>query len=43
MYGQVVLSGTFNETIDVSRLSSASYLIELNTDSEKLIGQFIVE
>ena len=43
MYGQVVLSGNFVESIDVSQLSSAAYLIELKSGDERLKGYFIVE
>jgi hypothetical protein len=43
MYGQVVLSGNFIESIDVSQLSSAAYIIELQSGLNKLKGYFIVE
>lgn len=43
MQGQVVDSGEFTESIDVSRLSSAMYFIELQSGAQRLQGNFIVE
>ncbi len=41
--GQVVGKGLFNESIDVSNLQSGIYMMEVNTDGEKLMERFVKE
>tara|TARA_R110000823_G_scaffold159218_5_gene290363 strand:+ start:9703 stop:12747 length:3045 start_codon:yes stop_codon:yes gene_type:complete len=41
--GQVVGKGSFTENLDVSSLQSGVYMLEINTDSNKLMKRFIKE
>ncbi|WP_026451186.1 M4 family metallopeptidase [Aequorivita capsosiphonis] len=41
--GQIVGKGTFSENIDVSSLQSGVYMMEVNTDGEKLMKRFVKE
>lgn len=41
--GQVVGKGTFNETLDVTSLQSGVYMMEVNTQGEKLMKRFVKE
>ncbi|QAA82166.1 T9SS type A sorting domain-containing protein [Aequorivita sp. H23M31] len=41
--GQIVGEGTYTENIDVSNLKSGVYMLEVNTDKEKMIERFIKE
>ena len=41
MLGQTVNSGTFNNTLDVSRLKSGMYIIEVTIGTETHIKKFI--
>lgn len=41
--GQVVGKGTFTENLDVSSLQSGVYMLEVNTEGEKLMKRFVKE
>lgn len=41
--GQVVGKGTFSETLDVSLLQSGVYMLEVNTEANKIMKRFIKE
>ncbi len=43
LVGQVVGKGSFIETLDVSALQSGMYMLEVNTESNKLIKRFVKE
>ncbi|CAM3355035.1 M4 family metallopeptidase [Aequorivita lipolytica] len=43
LMGQVVGKGLFTETLDVSSLQSGVYMIEVNTETERLIKRFVKE
>ena len=41
--GQIVGKGTYTESLDVSTLQSGVYMLEINTDSNKMMKRFIKE
>ncbi len=41
--GQVVGKGAFSESLDVSSLQSGVYILEINTDNDKMMKRFIKE
>ncbi len=41
--GQVILKGTFVESLDVSNLSNGVYILQINTEGEQLRKRFIKE
>ncbi|WP_310991599.1 M4 family metallopeptidase [Aequorivita marina] len=41
--GQVVSKGTFTESLDVTTLQSGVYMMEVDTDGEKLMKRFVKE
>ncbi|MDN3723221.1 GEVED domain-containing protein [Aequorivita sp. SDUM287046] len=43
MVGQIVNKGIFTESIDVSALGSGVYMIEVNTENNKLMKRFVKE
>lgn len=41
--GQIVGKGTFNETLDISTLQSGVYMLEVNTEANKIMKRFVKE